>query len=183
MSVNTFVNTDFAPGTISSKEIYDVAIAGGGLAGLALAIQLARLNYAVILFEKEQYPFHKVCGEYISMESWPFLQSLGLNLQSMQLPVIKKLIVSTNQGKTLQHTLPLGGFGISRYLLDHELAKIARSAGVTIRESTKVNDVVFNQDIFNITTSFGNFNAKIVCGNFVNRSNLDIKWKRYFNSA
>ena len=183
MSVNTFVNTDFAPGTISSKEIYDVAIAGGGLAGLALAIQLARLNYAVILFEKEQYPFHKVCGEYISMESWPFLQSLGLNLGSMQLPMIKKLIVSTNQGKTLQHPLPLGGFGISRYLLDHELAKITRAAGVTIRESTKVNDVVFNQDIFNITTSFGNFNAKIVCGNFGKRSNLDIKWNRDFITA
>jgi len=48
---------------------YDAAIIGGGLAGLALSIQLSKKGYRVILFEKEQYPFHKVCGEYISMES------------------------------------------------------------------------------------------------------------------
>jgi flavin-dependent dehydrogenase len=45
---------------------YDVAIIGGGLAGLSLSIQLAKKNYSVVLFEKEKYPFHKVCGEYIS---------------------------------------------------------------------------------------------------------------------
>lgn len=183
MNDNTLVNTDHAHATFSPKEMYDVAIVGGGLAGLALAIQLARLNYAVILFEKEQYPFHKVCGEYISMESWPFLHSLGLNLQSMQLPMIKKLIVSSQTGKILQHPLPLGGFGISRYLLDHELAKIAKSAGVTIRENTKVHDVVFNQSCFTVTTSQNYFHAKIVCGSYGKRSNLDIKWKRDFISA
>lgn len=183
MNDNTLVNTDHDHATFSPKEMYDVAIVGGGLAGLALAIQLARLNYAVILFEKEQYPFHKVCGEYISMESWPFLHSLGLNLQSMQLPMIKKLIVSSQTGKILQHPLPLGGFGISRYLLDHELAKIAKSAGVTIRENTKVHDVVFNQSCFTVTTSQNNFHAKIVCGSYGKRSNLDIKWKRDFISA
>ena len=52
---------------------YDLAIVGGGLAGLALSIQIAREGYRVILFEKEQYPLHRVCGEYISLESWDFL--------------------------------------------------------------------------------------------------------------
>ncbi len=169
--------------SFAKKDLYDVAIVGGGLAGLALSIQVARLNYTVILFEKEQYPFHKVCGEYISMESWPFLHSLGLNLKSMQLPMINKLIVSSDLGKLLKHNLPQGGFGISRYLLDYELVKIARSAGVTIRENTKVNDVVYNQSGFTINTSQQNFHAKIVCGSFGKRSNLDIKWKRDFISA
>ena len=41
-----------------TEEEYDVAIVGGGLAGLALAIQLARERYKIILFEKEKYPFH-----------------------------------------------------------------------------------------------------------------------------
>ncbi len=61
---------------------YDVAIVGGGLAGLSLSILLSKKGYQVILFEKEKYPFHKVCGEYISMESWNFIESLGLNLLS-----------------------------------------------------------------------------------------------------
>ena len=58
-------------------EVYDLAIVGGGLAGLALAIQSARAGYQTVLFEKEKYPFHKVCGEYVSLESWDFLEELG----------------------------------------------------------------------------------------------------------
>ena len=72
---------------------YDVTIIGGGLAGLSLSIQLAKKNYSVALCEKEQYPFHKVCGEYISLESWSFIESLGLPLSQMQLPIIKKLLI------------------------------------------------------------------------------------------
>ena len=43
-------------------NVYDCAIIGGGLAGLCLAIQLAKNGHKIILFEKNQYPFHKVCG-------------------------------------------------------------------------------------------------------------------------
>ena len=109
---------------------YDVTIIGGGLAGLSLSIQLAKKNYSVALYEKEQYPFHKVCGEYISLESWSFIESLGLPLSQMQLPIIKKLLISSTNGNTLLHKLPLGGFGISRYYIDNELKKIAQAAGV-----------------------------------------------------
>ena len=72
---------------MNSSNSYDVAIAGGGLAGLALSIQLAKAGYAVIVLEKERYPFHKVCGEYISLESWNFLEELGLPLSDWGLPV------------------------------------------------------------------------------------------------
>ena len=104
---------------------FDVAIVGGGLAGLSLSIQLARQGHRIIVFEKEQYPFHKVCGEYISLESWDFLISLGLDLDKMNLPVISTLQVSAINGKMSEHKLPLGGFGLSRYQLDHFLVKFA----------------------------------------------------------
>ncbi|HSU51462.1 MAG TPA: FAD-dependent oxidoreductase, partial [Segetibacter sp.] len=74
--------------------LYDLAIIGGGLAGLSLAIQCAEEGFKVVLFEKENYPFHKVCGEYISFESWPFLERLGVDLKALHLPVIKKLNLS-----------------------------------------------------------------------------------------
>ena len=73
---------------------YDLAIAGGGLAGLALSIQIAKAGYRVVLFEKEQYPFHRVCGEYISLESWNFLHHLGVDLPSLNVSHIKRLQVS-----------------------------------------------------------------------------------------
>ena len=99
---------------MSNGDTYDVVIVGGGLAGLSCAIVLARDNYKVLLLEKEAYPKHKVCGEYISMESWPFLKSLGLPLDEMQLPWIKKLQVTDTRGNQVDAILPQGGFGISR---------------------------------------------------------------------
>src|ERR1051325_2302294 len=100
---------------MAEEKLYDVGIVGGGLAGLALSIQLAKAGYEVILFEKEKYPFHKVCGEYISMESWDFLKSLGLPLDEMNLPRVRNLIVTSPNGKKVESILAPGGFGISRY--------------------------------------------------------------------
>jgi len=157
-----------------------VAIIGGGLAGLSLSIQLAKAGYKVVLFEKEKYPFHKVCGEYISLESWNFIEQLGLPLSKMNLPIIKKLIVSSPDGKTIESNLDLGGFGISRYLLDYELSKIARQNGVEIFEETKVNDIVFESGLFTISTSTVTFQSTVVAGTFGKRSNIDVKWSRDF---
>lgn len=162
---------------------YDLAVVGGGLAGLSLSIQIAKAGYAVILFEKEQYPFHRVCGEYISYESWDFLQSLGADLESLNVSHIKRLQLSDINGKLIEQRLPLGGFGISRYTLDHKLAQIAKESNVNLYEQTRVNDVQFLNDQFIIDASKGNFKAKLVAGSFGKRSNLDIKWKRDFAIA
>ena len=159
---------------------YDLAIVGGGLAGLSLSIQMAKAGCKVILFEKEQYPFHRVCGEYISLESWDFLQSLGLDLRSLNVSQIKRLRVSAKNGKSFEQELPLGGFGISRYKLDHCLSQIAKQSGVVLFEHTRVNEIDFSDDEFNIQSTIGNFKSKVAVGCFGKRSNLDVKWKRPF---
>ncbi len=153
---------------------------GGGLAGLALSIQLAKLGYAVALFEKEKYPFHKVCGEYISLESWNFLEELGLPLSDLKLPIITKLLVTAPNGNKLEQELPLGGFGISRYKLDAALKEIAFKNSVEIFENCKVTGAVFLTDEFDVQTSLGRFTSRICCGSFGKRSNLDVKWNRSF---
>lgn len=168
---------------MNDETLYDVAITGGGLAGLALSIQLGKKGYRVILFEKEQYPFHKVCGEYISMESWNFIESLGLPLSTLDLPIIKKLIVTSPDGNELKTGLTMGGFGISRYFLDNELKKIAMANNVTVLEKCKVDDVVYKKELFFVYTANGVFSSKVCCGCFGKRSKLDIKWKRGFISS
>ncbi|MEO7264240.1 MAG: NAD(P)/FAD-dependent oxidoreductase [Ferruginibacter sp.] len=165
---------------MQDDKLYDMAIIGGGLAGLSLSILMAGKGYNVILFEKEQYPFHKVCGEYISMESWNFLESLGLPLSELNLPKIKNLEVSSPSGNMLKHSLDLGGFGISRYMLDNTLKEIAITQGVILHEQTKADDIIFERDYFNIKTAKGNFSSKVCAGSFGKRSNLDVKWKRHF---
>jgi flavin-dependent dehydrogenase len=160
--------------------LYDVAIIGGGLAGLSLSILLAKKSYKVILFEKEKYPFHKVCGEYISLESWDFIERLGLQLSQMNLPIIKKLIVTSPAGQKIESDLSPGGFGISRYLLDNSLSKIARENGVQIFEEVKITNLEFAHDKFTISASGKNVQSKVAVGSFGKRSNLDVKWKRLF---
>jgi len=167
----------------SEKEtegFFDVGIIGGGLAGLALSILLAQKNYKVILLEKETYPFHRVCGEYISLESWKFIESLGLNLSNLHLPVIKKLIVSAPNGNTLKSPLDLGGFGISRFFIDNELKRIALENGVKLLEQTKVKEIVFNEKYFSITYNGGSAQCPVAVGSFGKRSNLDVNWSRDF---
>ena len=162
---------------------YDLAIVGGGLAGLALSVQIAKPGHSVILFEKESYPFHRVCGEYISLESWNFLQGLGVDLTGLNVSAIQRLRVSAVNGKSFEQELPLGGFGISRYRLDHTLAQIAKETGVIIHEQERVNEINFSDSFFKIESSKGNYKAKLVVAGFGKRSNLDIKWKRPFIMA
>src|SRR5215213_1143856 len=120
------------------KSDYDVAVIGGGLAGLAISILLAKSGRSVILFEKEKYPFHKVCGEYVSLESWNFLNQLGVPLPEMSLPIIDTLFLTSPNGNAFKTKLPLGGFGISRYYLDSVLVNNSKKIGFSILEENKI---------------------------------------------
>ncbi len=163
-----------------NSTLFDVGIIGGGLAGLSLSILLSRVGHKVILFEKEKYPFHRVCGEYISLESRGFLENLGLELSTLDLPIIKKLIVSSPNGDFIQSDLDLGGFGISRYFLDNELKKIALENGATLFEETKVNDVIFKDEMFTVSYNSNKINCPLMVASYGKRSNLDVKWSREF---
>lgn len=164
---------------MASGSTYDAGIIGGGLAGLSSAILLARLGHSVALFEKEKYPLHKVCGEYISLESYDLVCSLGIKLHG-NVPIVKKLLISSPSGSSLSRELPLGGFGISRYKLDMDLMNIARSEGVHVFEATKVTDVQKDGSFFQIVLDERTVLAKAVCAAYGKRSNLDIRWKRTF---
>lgn len=159
---------------------YDVVIAGGGLSGLSSAILLGRSGHKVLLAEKNYYPFHRVCGEYISEESRPFLASLGCHFPEEEFPRIKKLTVSAPNGRLLRAALTPGGFGVSRYRLDAMLASLAREAGVTIFEGSKVESIGFTEGLHQVKMGKQEWSARLVLGAFGKRSNLDIKWNRPF---
>jgi len=158
-----------------------VAIIGGGLAGLVCSIRLARAGVAVTLYEKKAYPFHKVCGEYISNEVLPFLESLQIDVNSLQPAQIRQFLLSSPGGQTLTAPLDLGGFGISRYALDFYLAQRARAAGVSLAEQTSVQEVTFLQDTFILHLANGEqTNADLVLGSYGKRSHLDRQLNRAF---
>lgn len=172
----------FRNGIFPLVEEFDVIVVGGGLAGLTLAIHLAKAEIAVLVIEKETYPNHKVCGEYVSNEVLPYLESLGVPLKNIATPQIDTLQISTRKGKSLTTKLPLGGFGISRFAFDELLYQTALRAGVAFLFDT-VTTIVFESDSFTIKTTAGHkLTAKVAVGAYGKRSVLDKKLDRGFST-
>ena len=160
--------------------MYQVAIIGGGLAGLCSALHLSLAGIKVLLIEKNNYPKHKVCGEYVSNEVLPYLQSLGFDPLHFGAKQIDQLKLTTVKGKSLEVRLPLGGFGLSRYTFDWELAKKCLAAGTEILKET-VTEVDFEDPSFQIKTQEGTvIRAAFVIGAYGKRSKLDLNMKRPF---
>ncbi len=158
----------------------DILIAGGGLAGLTAAIHLLKSGFPVTVIEKNTYPQHKVCGEYISNEVLPYLEWLGLDIPAAGPCRIQNFQISTVEGNCLNAVLPLGGFGMSRYLLDALLYEHAIGLGGQFIHET-ITDISFNTDEFQV--SLGNkqvISARIVIGAYGKRDALDQKLSRDF---
>ena len=161
------------------QNLNSVIIIGGGLAGLISAIHLAKHGTKVILFEKNDYPKHKVCGEYISNEVLDYLNFLNLDISSLQPVAISKLSFSLESGKEITTNLPMGGFGISRFTLDYYLYKVALGYGCEIKKET-VLKVDFCNSKFLITTNCDTYESEITIGAFGKRSGLDVTMNRAF---
>lgn len=155
-------------------------IIGGGLAGLSTAIHLQKKGISVVLIEKNNYPKHKVCGEYISNEVLPYLNNLGVNVFNLGAKTITKLQVSSVKSKLLTVDLPLGGFGISRYTLDQALFLKAKEVGVHLVQDTVVNVEFLNDKFMVKTKENSSYSATICIGAYGKRTNLDVKLSRDF---
>lgn len=159
---------------------YEIVLIGGGLAGLCNAIHLSKFGKKVLLIEKNEYPKHKVCGEYISNEVLPYLHFLNINPFDYGAVKIDNFKLSTTKSKMITAKLPLGGFGISRYKLDFILSEKAKENGVVILQDNVV-DVKYKDDVFTVKTKENKcFQSKICVGAFGKRSLIDVKLNRGF---
>ena len=159
----------------------DVVIVGGGLAGLCSAIHLSQFGLDVLVVEKKSYPVHKVCGEYLSNEVLPYLNSLGVDPQVLNPVRIQRFVLHAPRRIFLETALPLGGFSISRFTFDHFLYQKALQSGAEFILNTFVDKVYFRKDYFEINLSNGNkVSAKIVIGAYGKRANLDRQLSRSF---
>ena len=157
-----------------------ITIIGGGLAGLVTSILLARKDFEVTLHEKKQYPFHRVCGEYISDEVKPFLKSNGLFPSHCFPSELKTFQFTSVKGRSFELPLDMGGFGISRYALDLFLYEKARSVGVNIQTKTSINEVSYEGGYFQVTTNKESFRSQVVIGAYGKSGILDKKLNRSF---
>jgi len=173
------LNNSFAP----SPNTH-VLVLGGGLAGLAAALDLAGRGHRVAVVERRRYPFHRVCGEYVSNEVLPYLRRLGADPAALAPAAIGRFGLSSPAGRTLASPLGMGGFGVSRYQLDAFLYQKALAKGVEFIFAT-VADVAFDAaaDQHRVTLADGRqLLAPLVLGTYGKRSALDRQLARPFFS-
>lgn len=123
-----------------------VRIIGGGPAGSAAGIAALRAGAEVEVYEQSPFPRHKVCGEFLSPETLPVLDGLGvLELCAAARPArITRLVLHI--GSCEKHVrLPAPAWGLSRNRLDRILLEHAISLGARIigeRRTPEATDVV-----------------------------------------
>ncbi len=124
----------------------DVLIAGGGIAGSALAIQLGRMGFSVELFERSRFPREKPCGEGLMPAGVAALNRLrlssvveGVPFNGIRYHISGKVV----QGRfRVEPGIPSEGRGIRRRDLERALFESAgRIPGVSARQGARVQSV------------------------------------------
>ncbi|MDE2240249.1 MAG: tryptophan 7-halogenase [Rhodospirillales bacterium] len=123
-----------------------IFIAGGGLAGSAAAVALARSGREVVLAERETAPAHKVCGEFISSEAQNYLAALGLDLSFLGgQPIAHVRLI--RGARSVTAALPFQGISLTRQTLDEALLTRAIEVGALVQRGHAVRSISFDAGI------------------------------------
>ncbi|HEX8667477.1 MAG TPA: FAD-dependent oxidoreductase [Allosphingosinicella sp.] len=106
-------------------------IVGGGPAGSAAAIALARGGLRPLLVERTAEPHDVVCGGFLGWDALAALERLGIDAPSLGAPPIGRLRLASARD-TLEAPLPGAAAGLSRRTLDEALLRQAAGAGVEV---------------------------------------------------
>ena len=109
----------------------EVLVLGGGVAGCAASIALARKGQSVTLIERELTPRHKVCGEFLSGEALEDLHALGIDVVSLGAVPINHVRLAAAR-RAAEAPLPFPAASLTRKALDTALIAEAVAAGVRI---------------------------------------------------
>ena len=115
----------------------EVVVVGGGLAGSAAAIGLARAGREVVLLERERCAQHKVCGEFLSREALNYLEVLGVGVAGVGGVPIRGVRLACQAGVS-EAELPFRAMSVTRRRLDEELLQVAAAAGARVVRGCRV---------------------------------------------
>ena len=144
----------------------DLFIAGGGPAGLACAIALARKGLRVNVADGMKPPIDKACGEGLLPDTLAALRELGLELAldpSSAASIRGIRFIDATTGSSAQAAFPVEvGRGIKRKLLHQLLLDRATQLGVRFSWETVVRGI--SSDSTRVETNRGDFRARFIVG-------------------
>ncbi|MEQ1687034.1 MAG: FAD-dependent monooxygenase, partial [Sphingopyxis sp.] len=115
-------------------------IVGGGPAGSAAAIALAKGGVKPLLIERSAQTGDALCGGFLSWQSLARLKDLGVDARALGGQRVTEVRVYCGR-HVATSALPQSGIGVSRRHLDTLLLDSARRAGTAIERGTKVTRV------------------------------------------
>lgn len=115
----------------------ETAIVGGGPAGAATACGLAAHGREVMLVERAAKPHHKVCGEFLSIETQTQLLRLGVDPPGLGAVPIDHVAVHSS-ARSVTAALPFRALSLSRYRLDEALLRCTDRNGAQVKRGVAV---------------------------------------------
>jgi flavin-dependent dehydrogenase len=118
----------------------EVLIIGGGVAGCAASIALARKGRSVTLIERETTPRHKICGEFLSGEALEDLHALGIHVAPLGAVPLHYVRLAAAR-RAAEAPLPFPAASLTRKALDTALIAEAIAAGVRVERGRSVQSL------------------------------------------
>lgn len=149
-------------------ERVPIVIVGGGLAGSATALHLARAGHDVRILERGSFPREKVCGEGLMPHGVHELDALGLLQPILDTEPEPFVGIGYHVGKTrAEGVFPKGatGLGVRRSRIDEVLYEACqREPRIEVRTGVRVTDVQRDSQGVTLKTSEGRCEAQVVVG-------------------
>jgi menaquinone-9 beta-reductase len=124
----------------------DPLIIGGGPAGSAAAIVLARGGAKPLLLEANRETGDAICGGFISWRTLQSIEALGVTAAELGGQAVSRVRLLAGRDSA-EAALPSGAIGISRHRLDSLLLKRAVEAGAAVERGVSVKSLEAHNQI------------------------------------